>query len=167
MGFELLVVSHTPQTPVDDLDTVAARFLTDVGYLPQGGEAAQHVREAVPYRLFVECFLRRPEKAWTVDELAAHLATSRPTVYRHLNKLKGLDLLEESTARGEAGDANARKTYRLRYGNLSKAWNFVEANVKLAIENYRRTVDHLHDLAQREARERATGAAGKKAKGVP
>jgi hypothetical protein len=40
-----------------------------------------------------------------------------------------------------------RKGYRIRYGNLSKAWNFVESNVEIAMENYRKTVDHLTKLA--------------------
>ncbi|HWG90056.1 MAG TPA: helix-turn-helix domain-containing protein [Candidatus Thermoplasmatota archaeon] len=145
MGFELAVVSNTPLTPVNDLETVAVQFLTQIGYLP-GGE---NPRESLPYRLFMDCFLRRPEKQWSVEELIATLETSRPTVYRHLNKLKSLDLLEETTVRTE-GEAQIRKTYRLRYGNLSKAWNFVEANVKVAMENYRKTIDHLHDLAQKE-----------------
>jgi len=41
-----------------------------------------------------------------------------------------------------------RKGYRIRYGNLTKAWNFVEANVEVAMENYRKTVEHLAKLAE-------------------
>lgn len=149
MAFELVVVANTPMTPVTDLDAVAIPFLMNVGYLDRVSEDVEVVRKSVPYRLFRECFLDRPEKGWGIEELIAYLDTSRPTVYRHLNKLKSLDLLEESQAReGDVG----KKTYRLRYGNVAKAWNFVEANVKVAMENYRRTVDHLHDLAERSAK---------------
>ncbi|HVL49803.1 MAG TPA: helix-turn-helix domain-containing protein [Candidatus Thermoplasmatota archaeon] len=161
MGFELNVVSHTPQTGVADLDTVALRFLTDIGYMGHGLDPVADpasVRGSVPYRLFIECLCGRPDKAWTVEELMAHLATSRPTVYRHVNKLKSLDLLEEVAA--PSGEAGARKAYRLRYGNLAKAWNFTEAHVRVALENYRKTVDHLHDLAQRANREGARPRAG-------
>jgi len=34
----------------------------------------------------------------------------------------------------------------LRYGNIQKAWNFVEAHLKVAIENYGKTVEHLQRL---------------------
>jgi hypothetical protein len=27
-----------------------------------------------------------------------------------------------------------KKAYRLRYGNFQKAWNFVEAHIKVAVE---------------------------------
>lgn len=145
MGFELTIVNHTPLTPVADLDTVAQTFLRHIGYLGRDGDTGS--KDGVPYRLFVDCFLRRPEKAWPVEELIAVLDTSRPTLYRHLNKLKALDLLEEATVKN--GGDQAKKTYRIRYGNLSKAWTFVEANVNVAMENYRRTIDHLHALAQR------------------
>ena len=155
MPFELVVTSNTPLTPVNDLDQVAIALLRQVGYLDRGADDEAAVRKGVAYRLVRDCFLLRPEKAWTADELIAALDTTRPTLYRHLNKLKALDVLEESEG-GE--DVTGRKAYRIRYGNLAKAWNFVEANVKIAMENYRRTVDHLQALAERAAREGAPRA---------
>lgn len=152
MAFEIVVVSNTPLTPHDDLDEVALRLLRQLGYLDRGAEDEKGMRESVAYKLFRDCFLLRPDKQWTVEELITALGTSRPTVYRHLNKLKALDILEESTQKEEP-DANARKTYRLRYGNLAKAWNFVEANVKIAVENYRKSAEHLQALAERSIRE--------------
>ena len=152
MAFELVVVSNTPLTPVDDLDEVGVAFLRQVGYLGRGADDEGNARESVAYRLFRDCFLLRPDKMWTVEELITKLGTSRPTVYRHLNKLKALDLLEESALREDA-EANARKAYRIRYGSLAKAWNFVEANVKVAMENYRKTVEHLHALSTDAAKE--------------
>ena len=149
--FEITVVSNTPLTPVSDFDAVSVTFLYQIGYLPKGYDPktdAASVKQSVPYRLFVNCLMKRPEKAWHVDELCTVLGTSRPTVYRHLNKLKSLDLLEEVSV--ENGDGQTRKSYRLRYGNLSKSWNFVEAHVRVAMESYRKTVDHLFDLAARE-----------------
>jgi predicted DNA-binding ArsR family transcriptional regulator len=78
-------------------------------------------------------------------------------VYRHLNKLKALDLLEESVVRPDSSEGQPKKAYRIRYGNLSKAWNFVEAHVKVAMDNYRKTVDHLQELAEEE-RQKTDGA---------
>lgn len=147
MTFEIMVVNNTPLTPHDEVDEVAVRFLKQVGYLERGADDEQAMRESVAYKLFRDCFLLRPDKTWTVEELITSLDTSRPTVYRHLNKLKALDILEESSLKDE-GETNPRKAYRLRYGNLAKAWNFVEANVKIAMENYRKSAEHLHALAE-------------------
>jgi predicted transcriptional regulator len=137
------------------------------------------VRQSVPFKLFMNCFLRRPEKLWSIEELGTVLHTSRPTVYRHLNKLKSFDLLEEQSvstygcgrcgayesgveaealehlegckAKGSGAlETQTRKGYRIRYGNLSKGWNFSEAHVKVAMEAYRKTVDHLQELVAKE-----------------
>lgn len=152
MAFELTVVNNTPLTPHEDLDEVALQFLRQVGYLDRGADDMEGTREGVAYRLFRDCFLLRPDKQWTVEEIITALGTSRPTVYRHLNKLKALDILEETSLKDDP-EANSRKGYRIRYGNLSKAWNFVEANVKVAMENYRKSVEHLHTLSERVAKE--------------
>ncbi|MBI4393479.1 MAG: helix-turn-helix transcriptional regulator [Euryarchaeota archaeon] len=159
MVFEIEVVSNTPMTPIGDPEAVAITFLYQIGYLPKGYDPkteVENVRQSVPYRLFMNCLLRRPDKAWTIDELQVVLKTSRPTVYRHLNKLKSFDIMEEVSLKGE-GEEQTRKGYRLRYGNLSKAWNFVEAHVKVAVENYRKTVDHLQELVAKEQRGRTGG----------
>ncbi len=148
MSFELNVVSNTPLTPLNDIDEVAMLFLNQVGYFPKGYDPKTDVtdiRDSVPYRLFVEFFLARADKAWIVEDLATALGTTKATVYRHINKLKGFDLLEEMNA--EDAEGNQRKGYRIRYGNLSKAWNFTEAHVQVAMENYRKTVDHLQELS--------------------
>lgn len=150
MAFEIVVVNNTPLTPHDDLDTVTLLFLRQVGYLDRGADDEANMRESVAFRLFRDCFLLRPDKAWTAEELITALDTSRPTIYRHLNKLKALDVLEESAS---DADATGRKAYRLRYGNLAKAWNFVEANVKIAMENYRKSAEHLQHLAERAIKE--------------
>jgi DNA-binding transcriptional ArsR family regulator len=147
VGFELTVVNNLPLTGEKDLTNATRTFLYQIGYLSKGSDPE------IPEKLFVECFLSRADKAWLVDELAAVLQTSRPTIYRHLNKLKGLDLLEEVDL--ENKDTNqVKKAYKLRYSNLSKAWKFVEANVELAMENYRKTIDHLQDLLEFEKQRR-------------
>lgn len=152
MVFRLNVVSNVPMTPVNDVDAVAITYLYEIGYLPKGYDPktnVENIRQSVPYRLFMNCFMRRADKAWTIDELAAVLNTSRPTIYRHLDKLKGLDVLEEVSIKDESTN-QTMKGYRIRYGNLSKAWNFTDAHVKVAMENYRKTVDHLQDLVEKE-----------------
>lgn len=148
MSFEISVVSNTPLTPLKNLDEVALQFLTLIGYIPKGYDPktdAKSVKDSVPYRLFVECFLGRIDKGWTVEQLKTKLKTTKATIYRHINKLKGMDLLDEVDIETRGG---LKKGYRIRYGNLAKAWNFVEAHVEVAMENYRKTVDHLQKLAE-------------------
>jgi DNA-binding transcriptional ArsR family regulator len=146
MDFSMLVVNNLPITGARDVDDVAFPLLRQVGYLSWSDD--EGTRESVPYRLFREHFLLRPDRAWNVDELTVALGVSRPTVLRHVGKLKLLDLLEETTSRDEP-DGGGRKSYRLRHGSIERAWPFLEAHVKVAMENYRRSVDHLQALAER------------------
>jgi hypothetical protein len=151
MAFEITVVSNTPLTPIEDLNEVALAFLMQIGYIPKGYDpktGTTEVLESVPYRLFTECFLGYPEKGWLVEELAVELSTTKPTIYRHINKLKDMDVLEEIHI--EDSEGQRKKAYRIRYGNLSKAWNFVEAHLEVAVENYRKTVDHLQGLSEKK-----------------
>ena len=143
MGFAIQVVSNTPLVGEEDPEICAKKFLEQIGYLSKGSSPD------IPYKLFSEYFLKHPEKAWYVEEISIKLKTSKPTVYRHLNKLKGLDILEEVNVFDESTNQN-KKAYRLRYGNLEKAWNFVEAHLKVAIENYGKTVEHLQKLIEKE-----------------
>jgi predicted transcriptional regulator len=149
MGFELRVVNNTPLTGENEPRTVARTFLAQIGYLAPNSDGE------IPFRLFYDCFLLHPEKPWTVEQLEEKLSTSRPTVYRHLNKLKGFDLLEETSVEDGVTGAS-RKAYRVRYGDLSKAWTFVEAHLRVAIENYGKTVQHLSDRATQTRRENAS-----------
>ncbi len=146
MPFELTLRYATPLTPLDDVDEVLKEFLRMVGYLPEHDDARSGegpAESTVAYRLVRDCLLKDPRKAWYVEEVTAFLATSKPTVYRHLNRLKVLDMLEEV---GSDPDGKGRKGYRLRFGNLSQAWEFTEANATNALRRYRETVNHLQKL---------------------
>lgn len=149
--FELQVVSNTPLSSVGDIDVVAETFLIQIGYIPKGYDpktSATEIKDSVPYRLFMDYFMGNMSKAWTVEELAALLSTTKPTIYRHINKLKSLDILESMDVEF---DGQTRKGYRIRFGDLAKAWNFTEANVNMAMENYRKTVTHFQAMVD-EAR---------------
>lgn len=138
--FEIQLRYTTPLTPVKDLDEVLREFLMLVGYLPE----SEGSDRSIAYRLVRDCFLRNPERPWYPEELSGVLKTSKPTVYRHINKLKSMDLLEEVPEVRASG--KGRKGYRIRYGNLARAWDFVEANSQNALKRYRETVDHLQNL---------------------
>ena len=141
MAFEMQIVSNTPLIGEDDLEIATKKFFEQIGYLSKGSDPT------IPYKIFTDYFLKHPTKAWYVDEIVADLKTSKPTVYRHLNKLKGFDILEEVQVFDDATKQN-KKAYRLRYGNFQKAWNFVEAHLKVAVENYGKTVEHIQKLIE-------------------
>ena len=135
-----------------DIDVVAETFLIQIGYIPKGYDpktSATEIKDSVPYRLFMDYFMGNMSKAWTVEELAALLSTTKPTIYRHINKLKSLDILESMDVEF---DGQVRKGYRIRFGDLAKAWNFTEANVNMAMENYRKTVTHFQAMIDEKRR---------------
>jgi DNA-binding transcriptional ArsR family regulator len=141
MSFDIRVVSNTPLIGETDPEIAAKKFFEQIGYLSKGSDPS------IPYKLFADYFIKHPTKAWFVEELSVQMKTSKPTIYRHLNKLKGFDILEEMQVYDENTKQN-KKAYRLRYGNLLKAWNFVEAHIKVAIENYGKTVEHIQKLME-------------------
>jgi hypothetical protein len=155
MAFELQVVSHAPLTGETDPQRLAKLLFAQIGYTARKGPD-----HGISFRLFYECFLLHPTKEWTVEELAQACGTTMPSIYRHLNKLKDYDIVEDVYIGGTPGDdgeaTDRKRAFRLRYGDFSKAWNFAEAHFHLAIENYRKSVDHLEGLL-RDAR-RGAGA---------
>ncbi len=142
MAFELQVVSHAPLTGEEDPERVAKLFFQMIGYTARKGPD-----HGISFRVFYECFLVHPTKAWTVEELAEAAGTTMPSIYRHLNKLKDLDIIEDLYVEV---DGDRKRAFRLRYGDLGKAWNFAEAHFQLAVENYRKTVDHLEALLRQK-----------------
>ena len=153
MAFEIQVVSHAPLTGEQDPQRLARLLFSMIGYTAKKGPD-----HGISFKLFYECFLLHPTKEWTVEEMAAACATTMPSIYRHLNKLKDYDLVEDLFIGGnDDGSGDRKRAFRLRYGDLSKAWNFCEAHFQLAIENYRKSVDHLEALL-REERARGTAA---------
>ena len=73
--------------------------------------------ESMPYKIIDECFLQRPDRAWTAEEVAAWIETTRPTAYRHLNKLISLGLIERCRA---ADGGPPTSAFHLRKGALKK-----------------------------------------------
>ncbi len=148
MAFELYLSDSTPVTGEKNADVAVIRFLQQIGYISKKYQKKdiETIKKGVGYRLFAECFLSHSNKIWRVEELSAVLSTSVPTVYRHLNKLRSIDLLEEMNTETEGG--SMKKGYRIRYGNLSKSWNFPEAHIRLALENYRKSVDYIHKISK-------------------
>jgi predicted transcriptional regulator len=147
MDFELNVSRNTPLTSVDDIEEACEIFLTHIGYFGARIRGTD-VRKSIQFRLFVDCFLRRSDKIWAIKELAHELKTTQPTVCKYVNQLKAMTLIEESYT--EEKDGTQKRGYRLRYSNLADAWHFVEENVNVSMANYRKSVDHIQKLADKE-----------------
>ncbi len=142
MTFEIRVVGDMPLEAEHDLDVAVKKFLEQIGYL------AQEREETVGFRIFRECFLKRPENVWSADDIAHEIKTSKPTVYRYIKKLKNMGLIEESTKNMEG--QGPKKGYRMKYGDFVRAWSLVESHVKVSMENYRRSVEHITRLSKEE-----------------
>ncbi|MBU4031197.1 MAG: transcriptional regulator [Candidatus Thermoplasmatota archaeon] len=149
LDFEITLRKHTPLTAVDDLEEACEIFLTHIGYFGPRS-VGSGVRKSIPFRLFVNCFLKRKDKVWQIKELAHELITTQPTVGKYVNNLKAMSIIEESAFRDD--DGKQKKGYRLRYGNLKDAWHFVEENVNVSMANYRKSVDHIQNLADEKKR---------------
>jgi hypothetical protein len=143
LGLSELRPFGTDEGPEDHL----VRCLEAAGYLTPWSTSGgmEGSTGCLAYKLFKDCLLDRPDRSWTMRELMAVLHTSKPTLYRHLKKLEGLDLLERGL-RGES--PRSSKAFRLRYGDLSKAWNFTEEHAKQCLRSYRLTVEHLETLLE-------------------
>ena len=149
MSFNIQIQSNIPLTSVENLEEVLVNFLHDIGYISEGYSApgaGQELVDSVPVGIFMHCFFPDPERVWLVEEMAVLLSAHKTTVYRHLTKLKSLDLVEEATREEDGG--RKKKGYRIRYGNLKKAWAFTETNVEVAMQNYAKSVEHLQILVE-------------------
>ncbi len=155
MAFEVLVENSAPLTDVDDIDAVAMSFFNQIGYLPQGYDpktVASTITQSIPYKLFLDCFLKEPRRKWTIDELAEVLETSVPTIYRHLCKMQLMDIIWEHSKRDEESHY-PRKLYSLRYHDIGLAWGFVEKNVESCLVGLRRAANFISEKVERIAKE--------------
>ena len=149
MAFELIVTSSPPLSSVNDLEEAVVRFLVQVGYISKNYDVSEGGRGEIALRLFMDHFLLRPDRAWTIEELAVSLNTTKPTVYRHLNRLKAMGIVEEV----QIEEPEPHKGFRVRYGDLSMAWNITEAHVETAMKNYRASIEHIKSLAEERRQE--------------
>jgi len=137
------------ELPAADPGTSEAAHLRDlliaIGYLSPGRvpEGDGDAEGSVAWRLFYGCMVRRADRSWRVEELMAKLGASKPTVYRHLRKLEAMDLLERRPIGEGPGAATG---LRLRYGDLTWAWNLTEEHARASLGAYRETVGHLEHL---------------------
>ncbi|MFW6040388.1 MAG: ArsR family transcriptional regulator [Thermoplasmatota archaeon] len=146
MAFEIKVSSHSPIAS-DDLNEILENFLLDIGYL-SGRKTGEEVYGSVPFRLWTDVFLKHPDKPITVDEIATMLETSKPTIYRHLNKLKNMDLVESEEVVIEDNGEVIKKGYKLRQGDLLTAWHITEANIESTLKRYKETVKRIKELSK-------------------
>ena len=98
--------------------------------------------ESMPYKILDECFFQRPDRAWTAEEIAAWIETTRPTAYRHLNRLISLGLIERCRATDGGPPTSA---FHLRLGSLKKGWQKIETQTELVLDKYKKTITKLKE----------------------
>tara|TARA_B100000029_G_scaffold515429_1_gene622360 strand:+ start:448 stop:1344 length:897 start_codon:yes stop_codon:yes gene_type:complete len=98
--------------------------------------------ESMPYKILDECFFQRPDRAWTAEEIAAWIETTRPTAYRHLNRLISLGLIERCRA---ADGGPPTSAFHLRFGSLKKGWQKIETQTELVLDKYKKTIAKLKE----------------------
>ena len=133
--FDMLLRELPPasEEPAQQLGRLGA----GIGYL-----SAHHLPypESLPFRILDNCFLQRPDRAWSAEEVAAWVRTTRPTAYRHVNRLLALGMLARCRAADGGPPASA---FYLRGGSLTAAWQAIETRVELVLDSYRRAVGEL------------------------
>jgi len=121
-------------------------YENDLGILGRGiGLLSNHhdpYKESMPYKIINECFLQRPDRAWTAEEVAAWIETTRPTAYRHLNKLISLGLIERCRA---ADGGPPTSAFHLRKGSLKKGWQKIETEIELILDKYKKIIKQISE----------------------
>ena len=147
ISFRLVLSERASLPPEADAGTRLVDTMEAMGYLTpwSGPRTGGGLEDNLAYKLLKDCLMDRPDRTWTMRELIAVLDTSKPTLYRHLKKLEALDLMERGL-RGES--PRSSKAFRIRYGDLSKAWNFTEEHARQSLRAYRETVEHLEGLLE-------------------
>ena len=121
-------------------------YETDLSALGRGiGLLSNHhypYGESMPYKILDECFFQRPDRAWTAEEIAAWIETTRPTAYRHLNRLISLGLIERCRA---ADGGPPTSAFHLRLGSLKKGWQKIETQIEIILDTYKKTITKLKE----------------------
>ena len=121
-------------------------YETDLSAIGRGiGLLSNHhypYSESMPYKILVECFFQRPDRAWTAEEIAAWIETTKPTAYRHLNRLISLGLIERCRASDGGPPTSA---FHLRFGSLKKGWQKIETQTELILDKYKKTIIKLKE----------------------
>jgi len=121
-------------------------YETDLSAIGRGiGLLSNHhypYSESMPYKILDECFFQRPDRAWTAEEIAAWIETTKPTAYRHLNRLISLGLIERCRASDGGPPTSA---FHLRFGSLKKGWQKIETQTELILDKYKKTIKKLKE----------------------
>ena len=142
VGKEEIFEINLREVKVEDNST----YEDNLGILGRGiGLLSNHhypYNESMPHKIIDECFLQRPDRAWTAEEVAAWIETTRPTAYRHLNKLISLGLIERCRA---ADGGPPTSAFHLRRGSLKKGWQKIETEIELILEQYKKTIKQISE----------------------
>ncbi len=143
--FWLTVGTFTLERQRRKLRQCTVGWLEQLGYLDARGTGGPLAR-SMAFRLFWDCLLPQPQVPSSHEALASKLHTSKPSVGRHLHTLESMMLIERVTLDGQSRPPT--KGYRIRYGDLRKAWQLSEAHAHVAMQSYKENILHLSAQAE-------------------
>jgi len=136
--FKLVIQLAPPVVGGLEFEEALATFLAQIGIIKERTSMEEY-RSEPGFKIFYKCFTANPRKPWLIKEIAETTGVSVPTVYRVLKKLRECDIVEFVEKDG---------AYRIRYGDLSMAWRFLETHVTGSMENYRKSVEYLQKMIE-------------------
>ncbi|MCL4325831.1 MAG: helix-turn-helix domain-containing protein [Candidatus Thermoplasmatota archaeon] len=152
MKFEI-VIKDVSSITSSNIEDAVIDFIYMIGLISKSQRYnREKIKKSIPYRLFMDFFLKYPGKPWQVSDLATTLGTSRPTVYRYINKLMNMDFIEvENIDDLDTSHKGAvKKGYRIRFGNIEKAWGIVDAHIKIIIRNYEESAKYIQSIVDKD-----------------
>jgi predicted transcriptional regulator len=112
-------------------EDIYVEILKSIGYLDKSMPSEIGLQVAL-------LFIDNPHVAYHPDELADGFKTSRPTVYRHINKLLKIGIIERCD----------RNSYIMRYSDFGKAWNYSKNHINTIMEIITEKIEEAKDTAQ-------------------
>jgi predicted transcriptional regulator len=146
MTFEI-IIKDTPVEKSNNIDDMLLDFLYMIGMISKYDKINKN-KNTIPFKLFRDHFLVLPNKIWQVSDLAQSMHTSKPTIYRYINKLKEMDIIQEEIIETtqELKKGAKRKGYKIRFGNLYQAWGLVDARLKIILKNYEEITKYIQNI---------------------
>ena len=90
MSFTIRIDRGMPDIDRMDTGELVRYIFRSLGYLGDG-----RVRTDAGTDLLCTCFLSDQKRPWTIDEMCNRTQLTRPTMYKYLNRLLDMELVEQ------------------------------------------------------------------------
>jgi len=104
----------------EDAHTELENLMVRMGYTVNRGEGMR----------ILECFIKRPDRFWRIEDIAVQLEISPLTVRKYISRLENLGLMEEKHLYG-------KRHLRLRRGSVRRGYEVAAAHAEQVLLRYR------------------------------